>query len=154
LGVGAALVVGDRASGGIIIASSIMMGRALAPIEIVLGTWKQLLSARGAVQRLRDVLDHAGPACVQKLRLPRSAHSLCLDHVAVAPPGSDRAVIKDVSFSLAAGNGLALLGASGCGKTSLAKAIVGLWEPVRGQVRLDGARLHQWDSDSLGRNIG
>jgi len=154
LGVGAALVVGDRASGGIIIASSIMMGRALAPIEIALGTWKQLLSARGAVQRLREVLDNVGPASEQKLRLPRSANSLCLEHVAVAPPGSDRVVIKEVSFALAAGDGLALLGASGCGKTSLAKAIVGLWEPVRGQVRLDGARLHQWDSDSLGRNIG
>jgi PrtD family type I secretion system ABC transporter len=153
LGVGAALVIGEKASGGIMIASSIMMGRALAPIEIVLGTWKHLMSARDAVKRLGDTLDRmSSPLPAITLRPP--ARHLWVQHVVIAPPGSNRVVARDISFSLAAGTGLALLGASGSGKSSLAKAIVGLWRPLHGQIRVDGARFDQWDSDRLGRHIG
>ena len=154
LGIGAALVVGDQASGGIMIASSIMMGRALAPIEIVLGTWKQLVSAREAVKRLGETFCTLTSPSSPPVTLPSPAKHLLVQHLAVAPPGSNRLIVRNVSFGLAAGTGLAVVGASGSGKSSLAKAIVGIWPPVQGHVRLDGARLDQWDSDALGRHIG
>ena len=154
LGIGAALVIGERASGGIMIASSIIMGRALAPIEIVLGTWKQLISARDAVRRLDETLNGMSSPPPPAVTLRSPANHLWVQHVAVVPPGSNRVIARDISFSLPAGSGLALLGASGSGKSSLAKTIVGLWQPAHGQVRLDGARLDQWDSDRLGRHIG
>jgi ATP-binding cassette subfamily C protein PrsD len=154
LGIGAALVVAEQASGGIMIASSIMMGRALAPIEIVLGTWKQLASAREAVKRLRDTIATIGATAAPAVTLPSPSQHLWVQHLAVAPPGSDRLVARNVSFALTPGTGLALVGASGSGKSSLAKAIVGIWPLVQGHVRIDGARLDQWDSDALGRHIG
>jgi PrtD family type I secretion system ABC transporter len=136
------------------IASSIIMGRALAPIEIVLGTWKQLISARDAVKRLAGTLNDMSPPPPPAVTLRSPASHLWVQHVAVVPPGSKRIIAQDISFSLPAGSGLALLGASGSGKSSLAKTIVGLWQPRHGQVQLDGARLDQWDSDRLGRYIG
>jgi len=154
LGVGAALVIAEKASGGVMIASSIIMGRALAPIEIVLGTWKQLISARDAVKRLGETLGAMASPPPPAVTLRSPINHLWVQHVVIVPPGSKRIVARDISFSLAAGSGLAVLGASGSGKSSLAKTIVGLWQPVHGQVRLDGARLDQWDSDRLGRHIG
>jgi PrtD family type I secretion system ABC transporter len=154
LGIAAALVVAEQASGGIMVASSIMMGRALAPIEIVLGTWKQLLAARDAVRRLDEMLLKVPLPSAPAVRLPSPSRQLCAQHLTVVAPGSNRVVVRNVSFTLAAGAGLALLGASGSGKSSLAKAIVGVWPAVQGHVRLDGARLDQWDSDVLGRYIG
>src|SRR5262252_5287616 len=118
LGVGAALVIGERASGGIMVASSIMMGRALAPIEIVLGTWKQLLAARDAVRRLEEIFLKVPLPSAPAVRLPSPSRRLCAQHLTVVAPGSNRAVVHNVSFSLAAGAGLALLGASGSGKSS------------------------------------
>ena len=154
LGIGAALVIAEQASAGIMIASSIMMGRALAPIEIVLGTWKQLVSARKALEGLSDTLrNHALPPA-PAIALPRPAKSLCAQNVSVSPPGSTRFTVRNASFELAAGTGLALLGASGSGKSSLARALVGIWQPAQGALRLDGARLDQWDTDVLGRYIG
>lgn len=154
LAVGAALVIGDRASGGIIIASSIMMGRALAPIEIVLGTWKQLIAARGAVDRLVAALDKEAPAKSPALLLPAPCNTLLMQNVSVAPPGSDRVVLRDLSFLLTAGSGLAVVGGSGAGKSSLVRALVGSWQPIRGHIRLDGVRLDRWDCDRLGAHIG
>jgi PrtD family type I secretion system ABC transporter len=154
LGIAAALVVAEQASGGIMIASSIMMGRALAPIEVVLGTWKQLLSARDAIKRLGEMFLRVPVPSAPAVKLPSPFRHLCAQNLTVVAPGSNRAVVRNVSFSLAAGAGLALLGASGSGKSSLAKAIVGIWPALQGHVRLDGARLDQWDSDVLGRHIG
>ena len=130
LGIGAALVVADQASGGIMIASSIMMGRALAPIEIVLGTWKQLVAARQALGRLGETLRANAPPAAPAVVLPRPAQVLSVQNLSVTPPGSARLVTRNVSFTLAAGAGLALLGASGSGKSSLAKALVGIWTPA------------------------
>ncbi|MBS0242843.1 MAG: type I secretion system permease/ATPase [Proteobacteria bacterium] len=154
LAVGAALVIGDRASGGIIIASSIMMGRALAPIEIVLGTWKQMISARAALERLGNAIDEQGAAAMPAIALPRPANSLLVQQITIVPPGSDRVVVRDVSFNLLAGHGLAVVGGSGSGKSSLARALVGTWQPLRGHVRLDGIQLDRWESDRLGRQVG
>jgi PrtD family type I secretion system ABC transporter len=154
LGIGAALVVSEQASGGIMIASSIMMGRALAPIEVVLGTWRQLNAARHAVRRLAATLPIFVMPPPPAVTLPRPARHLVVQDLAVAAPGSQTLIARNISFTLPAGAGLALLGASGSGKSSLARALVGVWQPVQGHVRLDGARLDQWHPDALGRHIG
>lgn len=154
LGLGAYLVVMEQASGGIMIASSIMMGRALAPIEIALANWKQLAAARDGVRRLRDILKVTAAPPVSPVVLPRPRRVLSVEDLGLVVPGSDRLVVSQVSFSLTAGMGMALLGASAAGKSSLAKALVGVWPAARGAVRLDGATLDQWQHDDLGRHIG
>jgi PrtD family type I secretion system ABC transporter len=154
LGIGAYLVVADKASGGIMIASSIMMGRALAPIEIALGTWKQLVAARQGLTRLRDICKATAAPAAPPVALPRPCRELSVQNLAVAAPGFDMPIVSNVSFSLKAGAGLALLGASASGKTSLSKALVGVWPPHRGSVRLDGAALDQWRNEDLGRHVG
>jgi ATP-binding cassette, subfamily C, bacterial PrsD len=154
LGIGAVLVIVEQASPGIMIASSIMMGRALAPIEIVLGTWKQLVSARQALERLRQSLRENASSPAPLIILPRPSRGLSVRGLSVAPPRSTGLVVKNVSFELPTGAGLALLGASGSGKSSLARALVGIWRPAQGAICLDGARLDQWSSDNLGQHIG
>jgi len=154
LGTGAYLVVNQQASGGIMIASSIMMGRALAPIEVALSTWKQLVAARQGIGRLRDILKVTAAPAAPPVKLPRPRRELSVHDLAVMAPGTDRTIVSNVSFSLAAGMGLALLGASASGKTSLTKALVGVWPATRGVVRLDGATLDQWSHDELGCHIG
>ncbi|HET7886321.1 MAG TPA: type I secretion system permease/ATPase [Bradyrhizobium sp.] len=153
LGIGAYLVVADRASGGIMIASSIMMGRALAPVEIALGSWKQLVAARQAVVRLRDICKVTAPPPAPPVVLPRPRRELLVKDLVVCAPGTSTAIISNVSFMLKAGMGLALLGASASGKTSLSKVLVGIWPAQHGVVRLDGAALDQW-GEHLGQHIG
>ena len=154
LGIGAYLVIADKASGGIMIASSILMGRALAPVEVALGTWKQLVAARQGLTRLRDICKVTAPPATPPVALPRPCRELSVQDLAVVAPGSNAVIVSNVSFSLKAGAGLALLGASASGKTSLSKALVGIWPAVRGVVRLDGAALDQWRNEDLGRHIG
>lgn len=154
LGVAAYLVVVEQASGGIMIASSIMMGRALAPIEIALSTWKQFVAARQGVTRLRSILKATAMRSSPSVVLPRPRRILSVHDLSVSAPGSDRVLVSHVTFSLTAGMGLALLGASASGKSSLSKALVGIWPAVEGVVRLDGATLDQWECNDLGRHIG
>jgi len=154
LGIGAYLVVADRASGGIMIASSIMMGRALAPVEIALGSWKQLVAARQGLKRLRDICKATAPPAAPPVMLPRPSRELSVQDLTVTAPGSATAIVSNISFSLKAGAGLALIGASASGKTSLSKALVGIWPAQHGVVRLDGAALDQWRNEDLGRHIG
>ena len=154
LGLGAYLVVMDRASGGVMIASSIMMGRALAPIEVALGTWKQLVAAQQGVKRLREICRVTAPPAAPPVELPRPCRELSVQNVSVVAPGSDRPIVTNVSFALSAGMGLALLGASASGKTSLSRALVGIWPTQSGTVRLDGGALDQWRNADLGRYTG
>jgi ATP-binding cassette, subfamily C, bacterial PrsD len=154
LGIGAYLVVNEQASGGIMIASSVVMGRALAPIEVALGTWKQLVAARQGIERLRDILKTTVTSAKPAVALPRPSHRLLVQNLTVAAPGSGRIIVSNVSFSLEAGSGLALLGASASGKSSLARALVGVWSAAGGVVRIDDAALDQWNADDLGRHIG
>jgi ATP-binding cassette, subfamily C, bacterial PrsD len=154
LGIGAYLVVVDQASGGIMIASSIMMGRALAPVEVALGNWKQLVTARQGLARLRDICKATATPPAPPVALPRPCRELSVEHLAVAAPGMDKPIVSDISFSLKAGMGLALLGASASGKTSLSRALVGIWPAKEGVVRLDGAAIDQWRNEDLGRHIG
>jgi ATP-binding cassette, subfamily C, bacterial PrsD len=154
LGIGAYLVVADRASGGIMIASSIMMGRALAPVEIALGSWKQLVAARQGIARLREICKVTAAPAAPPVVLPRPCRELSVKDLTVAAPGTEKAIVSGISFSLKAGMGLALLGASASGKTSLSKALAGIWPARTGVVRLDGAALDQWRNEDLGRYIG
>jgi ATP-binding cassette, subfamily C, bacterial PrsD len=154
LGVGAYLVIIEQASGGIMIASSIMMGRALAPIEIALSNWKQLVAARQGIDRLRDVLATVATPATPAVKLARPRQSLSVENISVTIPGSEQAVLANISFRLTAGMGMALLGPSGAGKSSLTRALVGIWPVTEGVVRLDGAALDNWDPDELGRHLG
>ena len=154
LGIGAYLVVIEQASGGIMIASSIMMGRALAPVEVALANWKQLVAARQGIDRLRGILKATAPTTVPAVVLPRPRQRLSIENLTIAVPGHDKTVISDVSFTLTAGMGMALLGASAAGKSSLVRALVGIWPATKGTVRLDGAALDQWHPDELGRHVG
>jgi PrtD family type I secretion system ABC transporter len=154
LGIGAFLVVSDHASGGVMIASSIMMGRALAPVEVALSSWKQLTAARQGISRLRDICKVTAKPPTPPVNLPRPCRELSVQDLSVAPPGAERPIVSNVSFSLKAGTGLALLGASASGKTSLSKALVGIWPAQGGVVRLDGAAIDQWSNADLGRHIG
>jgi PrtD family type I secretion system ABC transporter len=154
LGIGAYLVVADKASGGIMIASSIMMGRALAPVEVALGTWKQLVAARQGITRLREICKVTAAPVAPPVVLPRPFRELSVQNLAVAAPTSEKPIVANVTFALKAGMGLALLGASASGKTSLSKALVGIWPARSGVVRLDGAALDQWRNEDLGRYVG
>lgn len=154
LGIGAYLVVADSASGGIMIASSIMMGRALAPVEIALGSWKQMVAARQSIARLREICRATAAAPAPPVLLPRPCRELSVRDLAVAAPETGKTIVSSISFTLTAGMGLALLGASASGKTSLSKALVGIWPAEKGVVRLDGAALDQWRNEDLGRHIG
>ncbi len=154
LGIGAFLVVSEQASGGVMMASSILMGRALAPVELALGSWKQLVAARQGIARLRDICRATARPPSPPVDLPRPCRELTVEEVSVIAPGTDRPIVSNVSFTLKAGTGLALLGASASGKTSLSKALVGIWPAQHGVVRLDGAALDQWPNEELGRHIG
>jgi ATP-binding cassette, subfamily C, bacterial PrsD len=154
LGIGAFLVVSDKASGGVMIASSIMMGRALAPVEVALSTWKQLVAARQGIARLRDICKATAKPPAPPVELPRPCRELSVQALSVTAPGGEKPIVSNVSFSLKAGMGLALLGASASGKTSLSKALVGIWPAQQGIVRLDGAAIDQWRNEDLGRYIG
>jgi ATP-binding cassette subfamily C protein len=153
LAVGAYLVINQLATGGIIIAGSILSARALAPVDLAIANWKGFVGARQSWQRLTRLLA-ALPPLVVPMALQPPQKSLLVEGITVAPPGSDRIVVQDASFSLQAGHGLGIIGPSGSGKSSLARMLIGVWQPVRGRIRLDGASLDQWPPDILGASIG
>lgn len=153
LAIGAYLVIQEEATGGIMIASSIMMSRALAPIELAIAHWKGFVSARQSWSRLSKLLELL-PETPASVSLPPPVASLAVEAVSVAPPGERQMVVQDVSFVLGKGAGLGIIGPSASGKSSLARAIAGIWLPARGSVRLDGATLDQWTSEELGPHIG
>ncbi len=153
LAVGAYLVIRQEASGGIIIASSILASRALAPVELVIGQWKVFVSARQSWRRLSLTLKLFPPR-ESPLDLPEPQRSLSVEALAIIPPAAKLASVQDMTFSLEAGSGLGIVGPAASGKSSLARAIVGVWTPVRGHVRLDGADVSHWDPNHLGRHIG
>lgn len=153
LAVGAWLVIGQEASGGVIIASSILMSRALAPVELAIAQWRGFLSARQSWRRLADLMDRLSDDG-DPMALPPPDRTVEVEALGVAPPGSQRIVVQDVAFRLERGQGLGIIGPSASGKSSLARAMVGVWRPVRGKVRLDGASLDQWAPEALGRHVG
>ncbi|WJR77812.1 type I secretion system permease/ATPase [Bradyrhizobium sp. NP1] len=153
LAVGAYLVIHQEATAGIIIAGSILSARALAPVDLAIAHWKGFVAARQSWHRLSRLLDKMPPVAAPTL-LQDPSSQVSVEGVTIAAPGDQRVIVTDVNFQLAAGNGLGVIGPSGSGKSSLVRALVGVWQPVRGKVRLDGAALDQWSSDVLGRHIG
>jgi ATP-binding cassette subfamily C protein len=153
LAVGAYLVIHQEASAGIIIAASILSARALAPVDLAIANWKGFVAARQSWQRLNRLLTMS-PARLTPMQLQTPVQRLTVEAVSASPPGVPKVVVQDITFELEAGQGLGIIGPSGSGKSSLVRLLVGVWQPVRGSVRLDGAALDQWASDALGRHIG
>jgi PrtD family type I secretion system ABC transporter len=153
LAVGAYLVIYQEATAGIIIAGSILSARALAPVDLAIAHWKGFVAARQSWHRLNRLLETI-PAQMQQTLLQNPSKRLSVEAVSIVPPGDQRVIVQDVNFVLEAGHGLGMIGPSGSGKSSLVRALVGVWQPVRGKVRLDGAALDQWSSDILGRHVG
>jgi len=153
LATGAWLVIDGQASGGVIIASSILSSRALGPIDSAIAHWRTLISARQAWNRLALRLAQS-PQALVRTELPRPGKTLAVEALSAVVPGTQTLLFRDVAFSLAAGEALAVVGASGSGKSSLVRALVGVLDPIRGAVRLDGAALDQWDPDLAGQFIG
>jgi PrtD family type I secretion system ABC transporter len=153
LGLGAFLVLRQELTAGAMIAASIMMGRALAPIETAIANWRAFVAARQSIARLSDALARAQSKRATTA-LPKPARSLDIEHVTVLAPGSTTPIVGNVRFGLKAGEALGVIGPSGAGKTSLVRTLLGIWPPAKGTVRLDGAALDQWDPEALGRHIG
>lgn len=153
LGVGALLVIENEMTAGMMIAGSILMGRALAPVEQLIATWKSWISAQGAYQRLNELLQRH-PEPPPRTSLPRPKGLLQVEGVLATPPGAPAPVLKGVSFVLPAGQTLGLIGPSGSGKSTLARLLVGVWPALAGKVRIDGADIHDWNKEELGPHIG
>lgn len=153
LGLAAWLVLRGELSAGAMIAASILMGRALQPIEQAVGQWAVITRARQARCRLADLLSRTPPVA-PRTTLPRPAARLEVQGLTVIPPGGTAPVLRSVSFTLAPGQAMGVIGTSGSGKSSLARALIGVWRPSAGRIRLDGATLDQYDPDALGSYIG
>jgi len=153
LGMGAYLALNGEISPGLMIAGSLLLGRALAPIDMMVGNWKGFVEVKSQLSRLREALA-AFPAEIDRMSLPAPNGSLSVEQIILIPPGAKIASVKGVSFQLASGDALGIIGPSASGKTSLARAILGVWPLRAGTVRLDGAEINQWDRDELGPYLG
>ena len=155
LGMGAWLVLKQQITPGMMIAASIILGRALAPIEQGISAWRGFMSARQSWRRLNNLLTNAPPAHDGgATSLPRPTGLLDVEGVSAAPPGSTKLTLKRVQFSLQPGSSTGLIGPSGSGKSTLARLMVGVWSPQGGVVRLDGAAIGDWPSESRFRHVG
>jgi ATP-binding cassette, subfamily C, bacterial EexD len=153
LGVGAWLAVQQAISAGAMIAGSILMGRALAPLDQLIGAWKGFLAARGAYGRLNALLA-AVPARAVSMSLPPPKGELELEDLVVVPPGAKVPALRRVSFAVAAGESIGVIGPSAAGKSTLARAVLGVWSASAGSVRLDGADIRHWNRHELGPYLG
>jgi ATP-binding cassette, subfamily C, type I secretion system permease/ATPase len=153
LGLGAYLVIRQELTAGAMIAASIMMGRALAPIETAIANWRAFVAARQSIGRLSEALARTASKR-DATTLPRPARSLDVEQVTVVAPGGTTPIVAGVRFGLKAGEALGIIGPSGAGKSSLVRTLVGVWRPAKGSVRLDGAALEHWDPELLGRHVG
>jgi PrtD family type I secretion system ABC transporter len=153
LAVGAYLVINLEATGGIMIAGSIVMSRALAPIDLAVAHWRAFISARQAWERL-DAITREREAGERAFELPPPTKSVEAERISIVPPNSNMVAAHDVSLALQRGDALGIIGASGAGKSSVARALAGVWSPVRGAIRFDGLKMDQWRSEALGPHIG
>lgn len=153
LALGAYLAVQQLVTPGIMIAASIITARALAPIEQAIGHWRSFVGARHAYGRLNKMLSSL-PDDETRTTLPEPQNTLSVENIMAAPPGAKTASVQSVSFNLQAGDGLGIIGPSAAGKSSLARALVGVWPLAKGHVRLDDAAIDQWPADVLGTYIG
>ncbi len=153
LGAGAWLVIHQEASAGAMFASSFLLGRALAPVENAISTWKSLVAARLAHRRL-DELVSALPDEAKGMELPRPVGELVIERLVFVPPGADEPTLRGVGFELAPGEVLGIIGPSAAGKSTVARLIAGTWSPTAGKVRLDGADIAVWHDSGGSQHVG
>jgi ATP-binding cassette subfamily C protein EexD len=153
LGLGAYLALNQQISPGMMIAGSLLLGRALGPIDMLVGSWKGFSLARAQYARLQELLDQI-PPIAKSMSLPAPEGKLSVEQVTIAPPGSKNLVVRGVSFELAPGEALGMVGPSASGKSTLARALLGIWPCYGGKVRLDGADIASWNREELGPFIG
>ena len=153
LGLGAYLALNQEISPGMMIAGSLLLGRALAPIDMLVGTWKGFSLATAQYNRLKDLLEKI-PLQSDRMSLPAPAGTISVEQATVVPPGSRNPVVRGVSFELQAGEMLGIVGPSASGKSTLARALLGIWPTYAGKVRLDGADISSWDRIELGPHVG
>lgn len=154
LTVGAVLVIEGKATAGIIFASSILSGRALAPVDQAIANWKGFVQARRSWSQLDTLFRQLPQEQAPRTALAPPTSELLVEHLALTPPAATRLVVSDVQFRVSAGQAVGIIGPSASGKSSLLRGVIGAWKPARGTVRLDGAALDQWNADVLGRHIG
>ncbi len=153
LGFGALLVIDNRITPGAMIAASILLGRALSPVDQAMASWRGLVSARAAYARLNDLLSRH-PEAPRRTALPRPTGRVTVEGLVAGPPGTRQPVLKGIRFGATPGMRVAVVGPSASGKSTLARSLVGVWPPLAGTVRLDGAEVHLWDKAELGPWIG
>ncbi|KKC34159.1 type I secretion system permease/ATPase [Devosia psychrophila] len=153
LGLGAYLTIKGQMSAGSIIAVSVASSRALAPIDLAIGNWKGVVGARQAFKRLRETMVALGNMS-KPLPLPAPKSSIKVEKITVSAPSNGRVLLSELSFELKAGQALGVIGPSGGGKTTLIRALTGIWPTLRGSVRLDDAELNQWDEEVIGNYVG
>ena len=153
LGVGAYLVIMEEISPGLMIAGSILLGRALAPIDLMIGSWRGFVAARGMYSRLNKLLLEI-PAEKEKMSLPAPDGQISVDNIMVSAPGQRMPIVTGVNFTLEAGESMGIIGPSAAGKSVLARALLGIWPTLSGKVRLDGVDIFSWDRKELGPHIG
>ena len=153
LGTGAYLSIIQESTPGAMIAASIIMGRALAPVELVVAHWKSFLGARSAYDRISDLV-RVVPRQADRMKLPDPVGQISVENLAVAPPGGRRPTVHGVTFRLSPGTALGVVGPSAAGKSTLARALVGVWPVLMGAIRIDGGELSNWDNEQLGQHIG
>lgn len=153
LGLGAYLAVDHQVGAGMVFAGAVLLGRALAPIDMIIGSWKGFIAARSQYNRLKDILDKQ-QAQPERMSLPPPQGHVQVENLVVAAPGSQTPIIKNVSFNVPAGCVVGIIGPSAAGKSTLVRALMGVWAPQHGVVRLDGADISAWDKHELGPHIG
>ena len=153
LGLGALYVVQNEMSPGMMIAGSILMGRALAPLDLLINSWGGFNNARSAYGRLNQLLTDF-PASQEHMSLPDPVGHVSLENLVVFPPGSQTPAVRNVNLNLVAGKHLAVVGPSAAGKSTLARAILGLWPAAGGVVRIDGAQIEHYNRGELGPHLG
>ncbi len=153
LGTGAWLVIEDKATAGVMIASSLILARALAPVELAVASWRGFVEARAAYRRLQQFLGREETS-ISHLQLPPPKGNLLVDRVIFTFAGIEQPVLKGISFEIAPGTSFAIAGPSGAGKSTLARLIAGVWKPLSGVVRLDGCDVTDWDRTALGSYVG
>ena len=153
LGLGAFLAIKNEISPGLVIAGSILLGRALAPIDLMIGSWKGFIAARGQYARLNEILDKLQSEPV-RMPLPAPNGNIAVENLIVRAPNSNSPIIRGITFSAQAGTVVGVIGPSASGKSTLARALLGIWPAQHGSVRLDGAEIVNWDKAALGPYIG
>jgi len=153
LGLGAFLVIEEQITAGVMIAASIIMGRALAPVEASIGHWRSFTSARAAYGRMKKLLNEYD-VNQEKMQLPAPQGAVSVEGATLVPPGATKAALFNISFQLQPGEMLGVVGPSAAGKSSLARMLMGIWPPKLGHVRLDAADIADWDRGDLGKYLG